>query len=233
MSEQTKKQERNYARRYASDYHLLRTCFFYFVLHFVVFPYVFFYYKFKVKGKKNLPKNRNVIYAPNHISEMDPPFVALAINRPIAFMAKKELFETTDKRCWLIKRLGAFAVDREKPEIATFKTAKEIFKTTWGLGIFPQGGTRPNKKIEDVHKGFVAFAKGVKADIIPVSVCKFDGYSKKFRSKEIEIIIGEPISHKLSEDEIVQKWCEEISENTGYENCMINVNNEEKDIKDE
>ena len=30
---------------------------------------------------------------------------------------------------WIVKRLGAFAVDRDKPEIATFKTAKDSLFT--------------------------------------------------------------------------------------------------------
>jgi len=227
--ETTTKKERNYAKRTAKDYHIFRTIFYYFILYFVVFPYIAWFYKLKIIGRKNLPKERKLLYVPNHVSEMDPPMVGWAIKRPIAFMAKKELFED-DKRSWLIKRLGAFAVNREKPEIATFKTSKEVLKTSWGLGIFPQGGTRKNKKIEDIHKGFVVFAKSMKADIVPISVCGLEEYSKKFRGKEVKIVIGKPISYKLDENEIIQKWCAEICENTGYENCMIQQNDTNLDI---
>ena len=55
-------------------------------------------------------------------------------------MAKQELF--TDKNRilrFLVHALGAFAVNREKPELATFKTVKAVFNTSWSLGIFPQG----------------------------------------------------------------------------------------------
>ncbi|MBR1907652.1 1-acyl-sn-glycerol-3-phosphate acyltransferase [bacterium] len=226
--ETTEKKERNYAKRTAKDYHIFRTIFYYFILYTVVFPYITWFYKVKIIGRKNLPKERKLLYVPNHVSEMDPPMVGWAIKRPIAFMAKKELFED-DKRSWLIKRLGAFAVNREKPEIATFKTSKEVLKTSWGLGIFPQGGTRKNKKIEDIHKGFVVFAKSMKADIVPISVCGLEEYSKKFRGKEVKIVIGKPISYKLDEDEIIQKWCADICENTGYENCMAENNEKIKE----
>ena len=43
--------------------------------------------------------------------------------------------------------------------------------------------------------------------------------------KDITVVIGEPISYKLDEDEIVQKWCAEICKNTGFENCMLNPEN--------
>ena len=141
-------------------------------------------------------------------------------------MAKKELFEGNSIKTWLVKRLGAFAVNREKPELATFKTVTEIFKTSWGLGIFPQGGTRKNKKLEDIHKGFILFAKKFKADIVPISICGLEEYSKKFRGRNVKIVIGKPISYELPEDEIVKLWCEEICKNTGYENCVTGNNSE-------
>ncbi len=217
-------EERNFSRRYASEYHIFRTIFYMLFLWTVVNFVCFFKYKLKVKGKENLPKDRNYILASNHVSEMDPPFIASATNKHIAFMAKKELFED-DKRSWIIKRLGAFSVDREKPELATFKTVRDIFKTSWPLGIFPEGGTKKNKKIENIRKGFVKIAKHAKADIVPVSIVGFDGYAKKMFEKSVTVVIGEPISYQLDEDEIIQKWCAEICKNTGFENCMLNSEN--------
>ena len=100
--------------------------------------------------------------------------------------------------------MGAFAVNRDKPEIATFKTVKAVFNTKdWALGIFPQGGIRKENKIENIHKGFVVFAKKFKADIIPVAICGYDGYAKKLFEKHLTMKIGKPISHELPEDEIV------------------------------
>lgn len=208
---------RNYARRYASDYHIFRTIFFFSFLFLIVKPILKLYYNIKVKGKENLPKSNNIILAGNHVSELDPPMLAWAVNRPIAFMAKKELFGN-DKRSWLIKRLGAFAVDRNKPELATFKTVKDIFKTNWALGIFPEGGTRPEHTLEDIHKGFVVIAKKCEADIVPFAVCGFDGYAKKMFEKNITVKILKPISHELPTEEILKQWCEQVCEATGFKN---------------
>ena len=138
---------RNYSRRYKSEYNIFRSIFYMLFVWTVVNPITHFMYKLKVKGKNNIPKKGNYIFAPNHVSEMDPPFVASAVNKHIAFMAKKELFESNDKRHHLIHLLGAFSVDREKPEISTFKTVRDISQTDWPLGIFPEGGTKNNKKI--------------------------------------------------------------------------------------
>ena len=220
-----RKEVRNFNRRYAKEYNIFRTIFYMSFLYIVVYGFFLIFYNFKIEGRKNIPahkaKSGKYIYAANHVSIFDPPMVAMAANCPIAFMAKKELFEPNEKLSWLVKRLGAFAVDRLKPEIATFKTVRDIVSTSWSLGIFPQGGTRPYGKLEDIRKGFVVIAKNAKADIVPVAIAKWDGYPKlkPFTRRNVAIRVGKPISYTLSTEEITYEWCKQISEMADYENC--------------
>lgn len=216
---QGKKEEKNYARRYAHEYHLARMLFQIFAVYIMSFPFLKIVYNIKAEGKENLPKKGKFIYAGNHVSMFDPLFVSFAVSKPIVYMAKKELFEK-GALAWWVKRLGAFSVNREKPEIATFKTVKDVFKTNWSLGIFPQGGIRENKKIENIQKGFAVIAKNAQADIIPVSIIGFEGYTKKPFSQNIRIKIGKPISHELEPDEIIYNWAKQICNDTGFENCI-------------
>lgn len=214
---------RNFNRRYAKEYNMFRSLFFMAFLTIVVYGFYIIFYNFKIEGRENLPKNKRdkYIYTANHVSIFDPPMVSMAAYRPIAFMAKKELFEEGEKLSWLVKRLGAFAVDRTKPEIATFKTVRDIVSTNWSLGIFPQGGTRPYGKLDGIRKGFVAIAKNAKADIMPIAIANWDGYPKlkPFTRRNVTIKIGKPISYTLKEDEIIYEWCKQISEMADYENC--------------
>lgn len=221
------KEEKNYAKRYANEYHLLRALFQFFAVFIMAYPYLKVVYGVKRDGVKNIPKRGKYIYAANHVSMFDPLLVSSAVAKPIVYMAKKELFEK-GKLAWWIKRLGAFAVDRKKPEIATFKTVKEVFKANWPLGIFPQGGIKENKKIENIHKGFAVIAQSAGADIIPVSIVGFEGYTKKPFSQNMRVIIGTPISHKLPTEEIIYQWAKQICDNTGFENCMPKPAEKEK-----
>lgn len=214
-----KKAGKNYARRYANEYHLLRALFQGFAVYIMSYPYFKLVYNLKREGIENIPSAGKYIYAANHVSMFDPLFVSFAVGKPMVYMAKKELF-VGGKLAWWIKRLGAFAVDRQKPEIGTFKTVKEVFKTNWPLGIFPQGGIKENKKIENIERGFVAISQNAKADIIPVSIIGFEGYSKKPFSQNVRVKIGTPISHELPVDEIICQWAKQISDDTGFENCM-------------
>ncbi len=231
------KQVRNFNRRYAKEYNLFRTIWFMTFLLIVVYGFFIIFYNFKIEGRKNLPANQakkgKYIYAANHVSIFDPPMVAMAALCPIAFMAKKELFDPSEKLSWLVKRLGAFAVDRTKPEIATFKTVRDVVSTSWSLGIFPQGGTRPYGKLDGIKKGFVAIAKNAKADIVPVAIANWDGYPKlkPFTRRNVTIKIGKPISYQLTETEIVYEWSRQICELADYENCAeIPKNIEQKQV---
>jgi 1-acyl-sn-glycerol-3-phosphate acyltransferase len=220
------KEKRNFNRRYSKEYNWFRTAFYMSFLFIVVYGIYNIFYDYKIIGRENLPsktaKRGKYIYAANHVSQFDPPMVVMATHCPIAFMAKKELFEDDCKINWLVKRLGAFAVDRTKPEIATFKTVKDILKTSWSLGIFPQGGTRPYGKLEGIKKGFAEIAKFAKADIVPVAIAEWTGYLKlwPFKRQHVVIKIGKPISYKLTDEEIMYQWAQQISEMAEYENCV-------------
>ena len=211
--------EKNYNRRTEKDYNIFRTVFYMLFLGLVVWPVTKLMYNVKIVGRENLPKNSHVIYTANHVSYIDPPLISLAAWKNIAYMAKQELFVDKDKLLrFLVHILGAFAVNREKPEIATFKTVKSIFNTSWSLGIFPQGKIVKDPILSQVHKGFIMFAKKFEADIIPVGICGFDGYAKKLFEKHITVKIGKPISYKLDENDLVREWARQMCEMTGYEN---------------
>lgn len=210
---------KNYNRRYEKDYNFLRTLYYMTFVYLIVLPVTKLMYNIKIEGRENVPKNSRVIYAGNHVSYIDPPLIAFATQKLIAYMAKQELFHDKDKLLrFLVHSLGAFAINREKPEIATFKTVKAVFNTPWSLGIFPQGKIIKEPEIAHVHKGFILFAKKFKADIIPVGICGFDGYAKKLFEKHITVKIGKPISYTLDEDVIMREWARQICEFTGFEN---------------
>lgn len=220
---------RNYNRRYAKEYGFGRSLFYKLFVIFVVMPAAKLQYNIKIEGRENIDKHKKYLFTANHTSYLDPPFVALAANKKIAFMAKQELF--TDKN-WLLRHLvrvlGAFAVNREKPELATFKTVLDLIKTDWSLGIFPEGKICKTNSLDNIQKGFTLIAKKAKMDIVPIGIAGFDGYAgKSLFKKHITVKIGKPISYELSSKEILKQWAEQICEYTGYTN-NLELKSEEK-----
>lgn len=212
--------KKNYNKRTESDYGFFRQVWYQVFTWLAIFPVAKLLYNLRVEGKENLPNSSNVIFACNHVSYLDPPFVKYATGKFIAYMAKKELFEDKNKLLsFLVHSLGAFAVNREKPELATFKSVKAVFNTKkWALGIFPQGRIENEHVIQNVTKGFVLFSKKFNADVVPVAMCGFDGYAHKLFEKNVTVKIGKSISHELPEDKIAQEWVTQICDMTGYKN---------------
>ena len=214
----------NYASKKAKDFNIFTRLYQYYALYILFLPiFGMLLYNFKVHRPKKLTKP--YIIAPNHISYLDVFVLNYAVGQPLAYMAKQELFKYSTalqryvtNRIW---KLGAFAVNRQKPALSTIKTVKEVFKAKYSLCIFPQGGIRKNKAIENINEGFVYFAKVNKVDIVPVSIAGLEKYNwVPFKRQKVDIKVGEPISYELSEAEIVKQWAKQVSEMSGYENKM-------------
>lgn len=216
-----KRDKKNYAKKHASDFNFLTRLYQFYALYIIFLPFSFLFYSIKFK-KNNFDVKKPCIVAPNHISYFDPFLATLAAGLGLAYMAKKELFEGESFLAKYVtknvSRLGAFAVNREKLEVSTIKSAKEVFKANFSLCIFPQGGIRKNKRIENVNKGFVVVAKMVKADILPVAICGVEQYSwNVFKRAKIKVEVGKPISYLDDEEDIIQNWRKQIADMTNYE----------------
>lgn len=210
------KKASDFSKRTSKDYNFARRFFQKLICNWTYGMYIRIMYRLEVLGRKNLPKNTNYIVAGNHISSKDPFIVAQALRTPIAFMAKEELFEKFFSRT-LMDWCGAFAVNRDKFSVSTMKTALNIKNTNWKLGLFPQGTRVINGKIENVSKGFAAIAKATKSDILPIAIIGADRTVKIPFTGKIIVKIGEIIPYSNNTDEMTEKWCNAISELTGFE----------------
>lgn len=135
--------------------------------------YVSLFYTLRIHGRENKPKEWfPCVVACNHISSLDPPLVSVALNyMPISYMAKIELFQKPLMRLynWL---MSSFAVNRQKLEISTVKTAMKVLKHgKWAVGIFPEG-TRQQGSTEaaGAKKGVAYFAKMANVPVLPLAM---------------------------------------------------------------
>ena len=202
-----------YSTRTPKVYNTWRRIFQYVACNWVILNIVRAKYNLlKTEGLENIDKSKKYVVASNHVTGFDPFSVAASLKIPIAYMAKVQLFETFWSMV-LMDWCGAFAVDRDKVDVSTIKTALNIKKTTWHLGIFPQGTRRQDNEIGNFTKGFASMAKKMNADILPVGIIvKENPNSKK---KDIQFKVGPAISCEMSVDEIAEKWATAVSNLTG------------------
>lgn len=150
-------------------------------------------YKLVVHGNTNLPETPLVICA-NHINLWDPILLAIIFDRPIRFMAKKELFENKFLG-FLLNKFGAFPVDRDNVNIKTIKDSIKLVKENEVLGIFPEGTRVKTVSEENMKTGVAMIASRAGADVIPV----FINSNYKFRSK-VEVFVRDKIAISSFDD---------------------------------
>lgn len=203
-----------FSKREAKEYNTFRSVFQWITCQIFVGSFVKSMYKYKLEGKENIPKNERFIVAANHLANIDPFLVRFAINKHIAFMAKEQLFENFFSKK-LMDYCGAFAVNREKVEVSTIKTALNIKNTKWMLGLFPQGTRDTSDNVKKITKGFASFAKATKTGILPVAIIGSNEKPKLFGSNNLTVKVGKMIPYSENLEEMMQQWCTTLTELTG------------------
>lgn len=162
-------------------------------------------YKLIVHGNTKLP-NTPLIICANHINLWDPILLAIIFDRPIRFMAKKELFENRFLG-FLLNKFGAFSVDRENVNIKTIKDSIKLVKNNEVLGIFPEGTRVKTVSEDNLKTGVAMIASRSGADVIPVFInsdYKFRSTVEVFIREKIEISSFDDISKDIKNKEITK-----------------------------
>ena len=215
MSEKNNKVGKKQASREQKFFNQWRRLFQFIITHVFYMIRLKLVYRLEVHGLENVPKDNAYIIAPNHLSTLDPPMVASILPRPVAFMAKKELFKNPFMRWWL-NWLGSFSVDRENLSVSTIRTVLTIKKTDWVFGIFPQGTRQEPGVISNITKGFASLAKTTKCGIIPVGIIGAEQAKYLPFSGKIIIRIGEIIPYSDDVEGMVTQWIDSIQKLTGF-----------------
>ena len=123
----------------------------------------------RVKGRENIPAEGGFILVGNHLHNLDPVFMLTLSPRPIFFMAKQELFEVP-----VIKQIntwvGAFTVNRGKPDRSAIRHGQQVLKAGLGLGIYPEGTRSLSRHMEKGLPGAGLFATGGEYPIVPCAI---------------------------------------------------------------
>lgn len=118
-------------------------------LFWLLFPY-------KVIGRENVPPEGDptpLMLCPNHISDIDPVFVLMAMKRHVYYMAKAELFRNKLAAWFVGMKFGAFPVKRGAGDTGAIDTAKQIVESGKVLGIFPEGTRSKDGKLGRAKSG--------------------------------------------------------------------------------
>jgi 1-acyl-sn-glycerol-3-phosphate acyltransferase len=133
----------------------------------VVSPMLHVYFQGRIYGTENVPHVGPLVLVSNHASDFDPVLVSSCVRRPVAYMAKQELFKVPILST-LIRLYGAFPVNRGAADRSAIRAALTSLEQGWATGVFLQGSRTPDGRITDPKLGAALIAQKAQVPLLPI-----------------------------------------------------------------
>lgn len=145
-------------------------------------------WRIRAIGEENVPLQGALIVACNHVSLLDPPILGAACPRRINYMAKRQLFNIP-LFGGLIRRLGAYPVDRDGSAAGAIKRSIDVLRRGEAIGIFPEGGRNLHGEAQARH-GVALLASLANAPVMPAAIV---GSNRAVRFGTVSVVFGTPL----------------------------------------
>ncbi|MEL6580086.1 MAG: lysophospholipid acyltransferase family protein [Cyanobacteria bacterium J06607_15] len=189
-----------------ASYHLLKWS--------IVSPALHTYFRLHIHGAENVPSSGGAIAVSNHASYFDPPILSNCVGRPVAFMAKEELFRIPVFKQG-IQLYGAYPVKRNTGDRAALRAAAKAIDSGWIAAVFLQGERSDDARITNPKLGAAWIAAKAQVPLLPISLWGTEGILTKGsvlpKPAAVTVRIGEiippPASSKKDELQAVTQRC--------------------------
>ena len=159
----------------------------------------------RVEGRENIP-DKTCLFVGNHTSILDIPVIFYSLNKPVGFIAKKEVLKIPILSYWLSKG-KCIALDRQNPRDAVRMISEGVknLKEGYSMMIFPEGTRSLDGKTLPFKKGSLKLAIKAKVPIVPVTIdAAFTSFEEnnKFKPSTVNVTFCKPIETEgLTRDE--------------------------------
>lgn len=168
------------------------------------------FFQYKVTGRENIPVDENFVVCANHSSNLDPPFVGVAVEKQICYMAKEELFSFKPFGK-LITALGAFPIKRGKSDISALRGAIRKIKSGQSVAVFPEGGRNNRKQLRRGKHGAALIAAHAEVKILPIGIAgKYRPFGNLCANIGKPLQIPSGADGKIADSRVLQEFTDEV-----------------------
>ncbi len=153
--------------------------------------------KIIVKGQENIPEG-TALFVGNHRSNLDILVHHQVLDRPVGFVAKKEM-EKLPLLPLYMRDIGCLFLDRNdiKQGMETIKLGTSYLEAGHSMVLFPEGTRNHTDTLLPFKEGGYKMAERAKCPIVPMAVVGSDKLLENSGSKGVKrgtvtVIYGEP-----------------------------------------
>jgi 1-acyl-sn-glycerol-3-phosphate acyltransferase len=158
-----------------------------------IFAQVFF--RFRVLHRERMIQSGPVILAMNHQSYFDPPLAGNACDRPIYFLARRNLLDVPVLGR-VLPKLNVIPVDQEGIDRRALRALIQVVKAGNAALVFPEGSRTLDGTLQPALPGVGLVIAKTLAPVVPMRI--FGAHEALprgggFSFHRITIVVGEPI----------------------------------------
>lgn len=160
-----------------------------------------------IVGAENVPEG-SCVFVGNHQGNFDILVMLGYVDKPIGFIAKKELEKLPAVNYWM-KQIHCVFMNRDdaRDSVRSILEGIDNLKKGYSMAIYPEGTRSQGPELGEFKKGAMKLATKSGAPIVPVTVNNtykiFEAQnSKKTKAVQVDLIFSKPIYPKeLSKEE--------------------------------
>jgi 1-acyl-sn-glycerol-3-phosphate acyltransferase len=160
-----------------------------------VAPILRLVWRLEVVGAENIPAGPAIVVA-NHDSLSDPLFLGAALERPLHFLAKRELWANRVVGR-LLDGLGGIPVERRRGDLTAVAALARVLERGDAVAIFPQGTVLGGDE-RPWQRGAARLALTTGAPLVPVAIVgaadALRPGTRLPRRARVRVVVGEPIA---------------------------------------
>ena len=120
------------------------------------------------EGKKFIPEEGPMIIAMNHVSYLDPWFLANVFPRDLHFLVTNAWYDRSPTWRWFFRSFGTYPVKNDAKE--TILSLKSVLDEGNIIGIFPEGLISPTGSLQRFKPGLAVLASLSGVPVMPVGI---------------------------------------------------------------
>ena len=127
-------------------------------------------FRLRVDGRENVPPAGPVLLVSNHQSFLDPVLIGVGLARPVHYLARSSLFESSKIFSAIIRSLNAVPIRREAFSKESVRECIDILSRGNALALFPEGTRTRDGHIGRLRAGFGMIAARSGSTVVPALI---------------------------------------------------------------